>query len=82
MNARTSYEREQIERLSRDFLDIISRAKVDGQIALDALEYTLDTVLLQACQSEEVFVRYIDMVRDRALAAWRRKASANTWKTF
>ena len=73
MNAGMPKELEQIHWLYYEFIDAINRGQVTRQTALDALEYTLEDLLSEVCDSEERVGQYFDILRDRALGTWRRQ---------
>jgi hypothetical protein len=73
MNAGMPKELEQIHWLFYEFIDAINRGQVTRQTALDALEYTLEDLLSEVCDSEERVGQYFDILRDRALGTWRRQ---------
>ena len=73
MNAGMPKELEQIHWLYYEFIDAINRGQVSRQTALDALEYALEDLLSEVCDSEERVGQYFDILRNRALGTWRRQ---------
>ena len=73
MSAETPRELEQIHWLFHEFRDAINRGGVSRQTALDALEYTLEDLLSDVCDSEEKVKQYFEIMRDRATRTWRRQ---------
>jgi hypothetical protein len=75
MNTETPREFEQIHWLYHELRDAINRAGVSRQMALDALEYTLEELLSYVCDSEEKLKQYFEIMRDRATRTWRRQTT-------
>ena len=73
MDTETPKEFEQIHWLYHEFKDAISRSGVNRQTALYALEYTLEDLLSDVCDSEDGVTRYFDILRDRARRTWRQQ---------
>lgn len=71
MTERTPDEIEAISRLSGQFMTSIAAAKgVDRQIVLDALEYTLWTLLTECFASKRELDWYLNAMRDRCHGMW------------
>jgi hypothetical protein len=65
MSERTPAEIAAISRLHKAFLGAIAEAGVSRDTALDALEYTLDLLLVECLSSEDELDQYLDIMRDR-----------------
>jgi hypothetical protein len=69
---RTPREIQQIDGLFQEFLDAIDRAAVDRQLAVEALEYTLEDLIFEAVADEQHLTSYLNAMRERIMAAWRK----------
>ena len=76
MTADKPREFEQIHWLFHEFRDAINRGNVGRQTTLHALEYTLEDLLSDMCDSEEKLKEYFDTLCDRAIQTWRRQNAA------
>ena len=76
MSADTPRELEQIHWLFHEFRDAINRGGVSRHTALEALEYTLEDLLSDLCDSEEKVKKYFEITHDRATRTWRRQNAA------
>ena len=56
-----------------EFRDAVNRGGVSRQTALDALEYALEELLSDVCESEEHVKQYFEIMHERATRAWRRQ---------
>ena len=74
MNTETPREFEQIHWLYHEFRDAISRGGISRQTALDALEYALEELLSDVCDSEE---KRQTVLRDHARSRYSNLATAN-----
>jgi hypothetical protein len=70
---RTPAEIAAINALVNEFYDCVNRARVDRQIALDALEYAFHDLLVEVCADRDQLERYLDIVRERSLGVWNRR---------
>ena len=73
MKTETPREFEQIHWLYHQFRDAMNRGGVSRQTALDALEYALEELLSDVCESEEHVKQYFETMHERATRAWRRQ---------
>ncbi len=76
MTADTAREFERVHWLFHEFQGAISRGGIGRQTALDAVEYTVEDLLADMCDSEEKLKEYFETLRDRATRAWRRQQAA------
>jgi hypothetical protein len=76
MTADKPQEFERIHWLFHEFRDAINRGGVGRQTALDALEYTLEDLLSDVCDSEEKLKEYFETLCDRATQTRRRQNAA------
>jgi hypothetical protein len=76
MTADTPREFERIHWLFHEFRDAINRGGVGRRTALDTVEYTLEDLLANICDSEEMLQEYFETLRDRATRTWRRQRAA------
>lgn len=76
MTADTPREFERIHWLFHEFRDAINRGGVGRRTALDAVEYTLEDLLVDMYDSEEKLKEYFETLRDRAIQTWRRQRAA------
>ena len=75
MSSDTPRELEQIHWLFHEFRDAITRGGISRQTALDALEYTLEDLLSDVCDSEKNVKQYFEILRDRIIRARRRQTA-------
>jgi hypothetical protein len=71
MSARTPQEVAAINALVHEFYDAIDKARVDRQIALDALEYATWDLLTEWVADRQSLERHLDIMRERSLGMWR-----------
>ena len=76
MTADTPREFERIHWLFHELRDAINRGGVGHRTALDAVEYILDDLLVDMCDSEEKLEEYLAALHDRTIRIWQRRRAA------
>jgi len=70
MTERTPAEIDAIKGLVQEFHRSIEHASVDRQTALDALEYTTWSLLIECFDDPESLDQYLAVMRERCLGFW------------
>ena len=76
MTADTPREFERIHWLFHEFRDAIKSAGAGPHTALDAVECTLEDLLVDVCGSEEKLEEYFAALHDRTIRIWKRRRAA------